>query len=48
MGTTNQHETVYVISPEINSNNQMLFRDNNKGAIKGKHVVLTSGNYDNR
>ena len=34
MGTTNQHETVYVISPEINSNNQMLFRDNNKGAIK--------------
>ena len=33
-------ETVYVISPEINSNNQMLFRDNNKGAIKGKHVVL--------
>ena len=40
MGTTNQHETVYVISPEINSNNQMLFRDNNKGAIKGKHVVL--------
>ena len=24
MGTTNQHETVYVISPEINSNNQML------------------------
>lgn len=40
MGTTNQHETVYVISPEINNNNQMLFRDNNKGAIKGKHVVL--------
>lgn len=40
MGTTNQHETVYVISPEINSNNQMLFRDNNKAAINGKHVVL--------
>lgn len=40
MGTTNQHETVYVISPEVNSNNQMLFRDNNKAAINGKHVVL--------
>ena len=39
MGTTNQHETVYVISPEINSNNQMLFRDNNKAAINGKHAV---------
>ena len=36
----NQHETIYVVSPEINSNNQMLFRDNNKGAIEGKHVVL--------
>ena len=29
-----------MISPEINSNNQMLFRDNNKAAINGKHVVL--------
>jgi orotate phosphoribosyltransferase len=38
--TTNQHDTIYVISPEINNNNQMLFRDNNKGAIAGKHVVL--------
>lgn len=38
--STNRHETVYVVSPEINNNNQMLFRDNNKGAIAGKHVVL--------
>lgn len=38
--STNTHETTYIISPEINSNNQMLFRDNNKGAIDGKHVVL--------
>ena len=35
----NKHETIYVVSPEIN-NGQMLFRDNNKGAIDGKHVVL--------
>jgi orotate phosphoribosyltransferase len=38
--TTNRHETTYVVSPEINANNQILFRDNNKGAIDGKHVVL--------
>ena len=38
--STNRHETIYVVSPEINNNNQMLFRDNNKGAIAGKHVVL--------
>ena len=36
----NTHETIYVVSPEVNSNNQMLFRDNNKGAIEGKNVVL--------
>ena len=26
--STNSHETVYVITPEFNSNNQMIFRDN--------------------
>lgn len=36
----NMHETTYVVSPEINANNQMLFRDNNKMAIQGKHIVL--------
>jgi orotate phosphoribosyltransferase len=41
--THNHHDTIYVISPEINNNNQMLFRDNNKGAIHGKHVVLILG-----
>jgi len=38
--TANRHETIYVVSPEINNNNQMLFRDNNKPAISGKHVLL--------
>lgn len=38
--STNRHETIYVVAPEINSNGQMLFRDNNKGAIAGKHIVL--------
>lgn len=40
MHSTNQHNTIYVVSPEINSNNQILFRDNNKKAITGKHVAL--------
>ena len=40
LATTNLHETIYVISPEFNSNNQMIFRDNNMLAIKGKHVML--------
>jgi orotate phosphoribosyltransferase len=43
LSTTNQHETTYIVSPEINNNNQMLFRDNNKNAILGKHVVLLLG-----
>lgn len=38
--TNNTHETIYIVSPEFNNNNQMLFRDNNKGAIRGKHVIL--------
>lgn len=40
--STNRHETIYVVAPEINSNNQILFRDNIKPCIEGKHVVLLS------
>lgn len=40
MTVTNQHETVYVVSPEFNSNNQMIFRDNFVPAVLGKHVLL--------
>lgn len=40
MSNTNLHDTIYVISPEFNSANQMIFRDNNMLAIKGKHVLL--------
>ncbi len=39
--STNLHETIYVVEPELNSN-QMLFRDNIKPCIEGKHVVLLS------
>lgn len=40
--STNQHETIYVVSPEQNKNAQMIFRDNNRAAITGKHIVLLS------
>lgn len=36
----NQHHTVYVVTPEFNINNQMIFRDNLIPAIQGKNVVL--------
>lgn len=38
--STNLHDTLYVVSPEFNSSNQMIFRDNNMLAINGKHVLL--------
>lgn len=38
--STNTHDTVYVVTPEFNSNNQMLFRDNLVSAIRDKHVLL--------
>lgn len=38
--STNQHETIYVVEPEINGNNQLLFRDNIKPSIEGKHILL--------
>lgn len=37
---TNQHETVYIVTPEYNSNNQMIFRDNSTPAIYGKNILL--------
>lgn len=40
MTVTNLHETVYVVPPEFNSNNQMIFRDNSIPAVRGKHVLL--------
>lgn len=40
--STNRHETIYVVQPEINSSNQILFRDNIKPGIEGKHVILLS------
>ncbi len=36
----NKHETIYVVSPEVNSINQLLFRQNIRPAIEGKNVLL--------
>lgn len=38
--SNNRHETLYVVSPEFNSTNQMIFRDNMKNKIEGKNVIL--------
>ncbi len=43
INSTNQHKTVYVVSPEHNNDNQMIFRDNTKKMIDGKHTVLLLG-----
>lgn len=40
--STNRHETIYVVEPEINGNNQILFRDNIKPSIEEKHILLLS------
>ncbi len=40
ISSTNQHKTVYVIAPEESRDNQIIFRDNTKHMIAGKHVIL--------
>lgn len=38
--TVNAHETIYVLEPEYNANSQIIFRDNNQGMIRDKHVLV--------
>lgn len=38
--TINEHQTIYVLEPEYNTNSQIVFRENNVGMIRGKHVLL--------
>ena len=38
--TINQHKTIYIAEPEYNSNSQIIFRDNIKPMITGKHVLV--------
>lgn len=36
----NSHQTIYVVTPEINSMGQLIFRDNLQPMIRDKHVLL--------
>ena len=36
----NQHKSIYIVTPEIDSDGQMFFRKNIQPMIKGKHVLL--------
>ncbi len=36
----NQHQTIYITTPEQNSLGQLLFKDNLIPMIKGKHILL--------
>lgn len=36
----NAHKTIYVTPPEFNSSGQMIFKDNFRPMIDGKHVVI--------
>ena len=38
--TINEHKTIYVLEPEYNANSQIIFRDNIKPMITGKHVLI--------
>lgn len=45
----NAHQTMYIISPEFNTNGQMIFRDCNQPAVYNKRILLlvasaTTGN----
>lgn len=36
----NAHKTIYVVSPEYNSNSQMIFRENILPMVRNKNIVL--------
>ena len=38
--TINAHQTIYVLEPEYNANSQIIFRDNIRPMIRGKHVMV--------
>ena len=36
----NKHNTMYIVSPEIHTGGQLIFRDNMQMMIRGKHCIL--------
>lgn len=39
----NAHQTMYIVSPEVIHNGQLVFRDNNKFMIRDKNILILSG-----
>lgn len=39
----NMHQTIYIITPEFNTNGQMIFREHNLPAVYNKHILLLVG-----
>lgn len=38
--STNRHNTIYVISPEVKSDNHLILRDNTREMVDDKHCIL--------
>ena len=38
--TLNEHQTIYVVTPELTGTSQIMFRDNVIPMIRGKHVLV--------
>ncbi len=38
--TINQHQTIYIMEPEVSNNSQIIFRDNVRPMIRGKYVLI--------
>jgi len=36
----NTHQTIYIVTPEFNTDGQMIFRDNLQIAVRGKKILL--------
>ena len=36
----NAHKTIYIVTPEFNSNSQIVFKDNYRAMINGKNVLI--------
>ncbi|MDO5520424.1 MAG: phosphoribosyltransferase [bacterium] len=36
----NAHQSIYIITPEINRSGQLIFRDNTKPMVKDRHILL--------
>ncbi len=39
---TNEHKTIYVVTPELNSGHQIIFRSNIAHLIRNRHVLILS------